>query len=218
MKDEPQSRDPLLSAPREERAILDEIRNDHELIDRLKITPEELGALSKCALFGTLTCKQDMLFILREIREAGQDSTDAVPLPSRQAAFEEEREKRRPDFRRIPIRIAPAGMPEPGSLDSIVRRRLPEQLGVHFWVAVLAAGLVWNGVIVMSRWRDKFMTTLGPAAAPTTSSDAWYSHLDHPNALIWFEVLFVGCAALVLYLRSRRRTRHLKVRPVGRAR
>ena len=34
-------------APREERAILDEIRNDHELIARLRITPQELEALSK---------------------------------------------------------------------------------------------------------------------------------------------------------------------------
>jgi|SRR5579862_8807367 len=218
MKDELQSRDPLISAPREERAILDEIRNDHELIARLKITPEELGALSKCALLGTLTCKQDMLFILRQIREAGRDSTAAVPPSSRSATFEDEAKEPRPDFRRIPIRVAPARTDEPGSLDSIVRRRLPEQLGVHFWVAVLAAGLVWNGVIVMLRWRDNFMTTFGPAAAETTSSDAWYNHLDHPNALVWFELLFVGCVALVLYLRSRRRTRHLKVRPAGRAR
>ena len=57
-------------APRQERAILDQIRNDHELIARLEITPAELEALSKCALLGTLTCKEDMLFILRQIREA----------------------------------------------------------------------------------------------------------------------------------------------------
>jgi hypothetical protein len=71
---------------------------------------------------------------------------------------------------------------------------------------------------VMSRWRDKFMTTFGPAAPQTTSSDAWYNHLDQPNALVWFEVSLVCCVALVLYLRSRRRTRHLKVRPAARAR
>ena len=56
--------------PSEERAILDEIRNDRELIHRLGITSQELEALSKCALLGTLTCKQDMLFILRQVREA----------------------------------------------------------------------------------------------------------------------------------------------------
>ncbi len=54
----------------QERPILDQIRDDHELVARLSITPQELDALSKCAFLGTLTCKEDMLFILRQIREA----------------------------------------------------------------------------------------------------------------------------------------------------
>lgn len=58
-------------APRGQREILDQIQQDHALVERLKITPQEFEALSNCALFGTLTCKQDMLFILRQIREAG---------------------------------------------------------------------------------------------------------------------------------------------------
>ena len=62
--------------PQTERAILDQIRNDHELIARLSITPQELEALSRCALLGTLTCKQDMLFILRQIREASSATID----------------------------------------------------------------------------------------------------------------------------------------------
>src|SRR6202046_2942651 len=64
------SHDQLNLTPREERAILDEISNDRDLISRLSITPQELEALSKCALLGTLTCKEDMLFILRQIRDA----------------------------------------------------------------------------------------------------------------------------------------------------
>src|SRR6202166_4002490 len=66
--------------PREERAILDEIRNDRDLISRLSITPQELEALSKCALLGTLTCKQDMLFILRQIREGTSTTIDHTTL------------------------------------------------------------------------------------------------------------------------------------------
>src|ERR1039458_2257155 len=61
---------PIL-VPQEECEVLNLIRDDHELIERLSITSEELEALSKCAMFGTLTCKQHMLAILRQIREAG---------------------------------------------------------------------------------------------------------------------------------------------------
>jgi hypothetical protein len=43
----------------------------------LSITPQELEALSKCALLGTLTCKEDMLFILRQIREARRPDPEA---------------------------------------------------------------------------------------------------------------------------------------------
>jgi len=74
------SHDQLNLTPREERAILDEISNDRDLISRLSITPQELEALSKCALLGTLTCKQDMLFILRQIREATSSTIDHTAL------------------------------------------------------------------------------------------------------------------------------------------
>src|SRR5258707_2188349 len=137
--------------PREERAILDQIRNDHELIARLHVTPQELEALSKCALLGTLTCKQDMLFILRQIREATSPTIDHATLFPTPPQHEEVDHEPGPDLRQIKARVAPMSIPEPGSIDSIVRRRLPEQLGVFFWVVVLVAGLVWNGVIVMSR-------------------------------------------------------------------
>ena len=78
----PVMQDRPILVPRKECDILNLIRNDHELIERLRITPEELDALSKCALFGTLTCKQDMLFILRQIRAAGRPRArwhDPVP-------------------------------------------------------------------------------------------------------------------------------------------
>jgi hypothetical protein len=79
-------------APQQEREILEQIRNDHELLARLKITPEELEALSKCALWGTLTCKQDMLFILRQIREATSPGSDQAVLIHQPAAQQNENE------------------------------------------------------------------------------------------------------------------------------
>ncbi len=67
----------MQAPPPQEPSILDQIRNDHELVARLSITPLELEALSKCALLGTLTCKEDMLFILRQIREARRPGPEA---------------------------------------------------------------------------------------------------------------------------------------------
>jgi hypothetical protein len=71
----------MQAPPSQERSILDQIRNDHELVARLSITSQELEALSKCALLGTLTCKEDMLFILRQIRDARRP--DPNPEPTR---------------------------------------------------------------------------------------------------------------------------------------
>ncbi len=206
-----------IPAPREEQAILDQIRNDRELIERLRITPKELEALSKCALLGTLTCKQDMLFILRQIREAG-DPGHAPRVPRPAAPPADHSEAPTPDFRRVAAPIAPAIVTEPASLEGIVRRRMPEQFGILFWSMVLVAGLIWNGVIAMSRWRDNFMSTIGSPAAQAPPANTWYSHLDQANVLLWWEILFIGFVAVVMYVKSRRSTRHLKVRPARRVR
>lgn len=205
--------DQLKLAPKEERAILDEIRNDRELIARLKITPQELEALSKCALLGTLTCKQDMLFILRQIREASGPGLDQ-PIVFPQPSYDDgEREEPLPDLRRIRDRIAPATTTEASPLDGIVRRRLPEQVGVLFWVVILIAGLLWNGIIVMSHWRDSFMASIGnPAGAPVLS-DGWLSHIDRSSYLLAWEALFVVLVVGFTYLRSTRNSRHFRVKP-----
>jgi hypothetical protein len=206
------TQDRISIAPREERSILDQIRNDRELIERLNITSQELDALSRCALLGTLTCKQDMLFILRQIREAG--GPDQAAIVAQPPAFEEEQEDRIPDFRRI-ARVAPVIKPEPASLENVFRRKLSAQLGTIFWGLVLVAGLVWNGLIAISRWHDSYLP-VGASAAQAAPSEAWYSHLDGSNSLLWLEFLFVGSVAVVMYLRSRKGTRHLKVRPGAR--
>jgi hypothetical protein len=205
-------------APQEEREILEQIRNDHELLSRLKITPEELDALAKCALWGTLTCKQDMLFILRQIREATSPGTDsAILIPQPAATQDEEEDEPLPDFRRMPLRTAPTVI-EPSSFEGIVRRRVPEQFGVLFWVLVLVLGVVWNGATAILRWRDSFMATMGGPAAQGSSAPTWYANLDRFNILAFWEVVFVLAIAGGVYLHSRRGTRHLKVRPSRRYR
>jgi hypothetical protein len=205
----------LILAPREEREILDEIRNDHELIERLKISTQELDALSKCALLGTLTCKQDLLFILRVIREASDPATDQARLiPEPPDPLDDlEEEEPEEDFSRVSIRVAPRIQAEPGSFEGIVRHRVPEQFGVLFLILVLVGGFVWSGVQVMSRWRHTFITTIGSPAVQASPSQAWFSSLDRFNVLLSWEILFVTSVVVVMYLEYRSGTRRFRVRP-----
>src|SRR3984957_9406360 len=110
-----ENQDQVKLTPQEERAILDEIRNDRELIHRLSITPQELEALSKCALLGTLTCKQDMLFILRQIREATSSTIDHTTLFPKPPEVNEIEEDPIPDLRHVATRVAAKIIPEAGS-------------------------------------------------------------------------------------------------------
>ena len=203
--------------PRDERSILDEIRNDRDLIARLKITPKELEALSKCALLGTLTCKQDMLFILRQIREATTPVIDDTNLFPQPPMDEEPEEDPIPDFRRLPLRpAANKVIPEPGSFDSVASRRMTEQFGIVFWVVVLVGGLIWNAYIIMSHMHDNLMPTAADtvAQAPVLPA-AWFDNLDHFNVLLGWEVLFVIALAAGYYLKSQKASRRFKVRPGG---
>ena len=206
-------------APREERVILDEIRNDSDLIARLRISPKELEALSKCALLGTLTCKQDMLFILRQIRETTSPVTErAIVFPQPAAVVDELQEDALPDFRSLPIRPVNTLIPEPGSLGSIASRRMPEQFGVLFWVAILVVGLIWNAYIIMSHLRDNLIPTVATAVAQSASPPTWYEHLDRFNLLLGWEVFFVVAIAFFVYMKTQRDSRRFKVRPGSRAR
>jgi len=201
-------------APPSEPTILDQISSDHELIDRLKITPQELEALSKCALLGTLTCKQDMLFILRQIRESGdpEEATKIVhPRPERE-------EDPIPHLARRTIRIPAAAIePEPSSKSGW--RLMPQRFGSVFWVLVLVAGLIWNVLIAISRWSDEsLVASTSSVAAQSPAPDAWYSQFDGSHALLWLEILFVGGMAALMYFKTRKTTRRVKARPVRRLR
>jgi hypothetical protein len=208
--------DQLNLEPRGERAILDEIRNDHDLISRLSITPQELEALSKCALLGSLTCKQDMLFILRQIREASSHSIDDIPLFPKPPEVKELNEDFAPSLRGIVTRPAPVVTPEPESSDTVIRGRILGRFGMLFRVVVLV-GLVGSALLITHRWRD-VMTKVGALVSQATTSDAWYGKLDHLNVLLFWEILIVGAIGSVMYLKSRRGSRRFKVRPGRRQR
>ncbi len=200
--------------PPQERSVLDQVRNDRELVARLKITPQELQALSKCSLLGTLTCKEDMLFILRQIREATNPSSSAqIPVFPQPATYpgDEDQEEPLPDFRRS--RLVADLISEPGSLDGSVRRRLPVQLGILFLAAIVGAALFWNGIIAISRWRDTFMTRVGTSVSQARASGEWFNHLDRFSVLLSWEVLFVVGIIGAIYFRSLKGSSRFKVRP-----
>jgi hypothetical protein len=204
------------TASREKRDIWEQFRHDHELIERLRITPHELDSLGKCALLGTLSCKQDLLFILRQIREAtGTPPTVFASAPA--TTLEDALETRTPDLIRIRTRLATAAAPShPASLEGIVRRRVPEQFGVVFWAIILGAGLVWNLAIAATRWRVSLRSTMlgSPAYESAPVSQAWYARIDDFKVLVGWEILFVAVISLLIFLLSHRRTRRLKVKPM----
>lgn len=71
-----------VALPKEEEPILDQFRDDIEMLARLRVTPQEVAALKNCVLLGTLTSKQDLLFMLRQIRIAtGRESEDSDDTP-----------------------------------------------------------------------------------------------------------------------------------------
>ncbi len=203
----------------EECEVLNLIRDDHELIERLSITPEELEALSKCAMFGTMTCKQHMLAILRQIREsggpaAGGPANDQTPIFAEPAIPEEREEAPVPDCRRMLIRLNGMAVPEePGSLQGIARRRMPEQFGILFCIIVMVAGLAWYLLVAMSRWRNNFLTSVGMPAGHAAPLAQWFGNLDASKILILGEGLLVVGIAVAMYLKSRRGYRRLKIRP-----
>ena len=59
--------------------IFEEFCADREGLEALGVTEAELQTLSRVSLLGTLTCKEDVEFILRQIREARKP---AEPEPS----------------------------------------------------------------------------------------------------------------------------------------
>src|SRR5258708_2448620 len=181
-----ETNDNLDLAPPQERAILDQIRNDHDLIARLRITPQELEALSKCALLGTLTCKQDMLFILRQVREATSPTIDHTILFSQPPSVNgTEEENPVPGLRQIAIRVAPTMIPQPDARDTVVRRRFPVKVGALFVVVAVVAGLAWNGMLLRSRLPDGVLATIHTPGQQGSPPDPRDATLDPPTTLLF---------------------------------
>jgi hypothetical protein len=55
---------------------------DHKLVERLRVTPEELQVLNSVSLLGSFNCNQDVLFMLRQIRETTKLENLQATIPS----------------------------------------------------------------------------------------------------------------------------------------
>jgi hypothetical protein len=55
---------------------------NHRVVERFRVTPEELKALSTASLLGPLICKQDVKFMLRQIREASKPAEPQATVAS----------------------------------------------------------------------------------------------------------------------------------------
>ena len=156
--------------PQEGRPVWEEFCNDHELLERLEVTPQELTALKNCVLLGELTCKQDMLFILRQIRIATEPLSEQTticlgPDPRQDnKADDSAKEISAPDISAAPANYRPSASvrstPEPGSLAAISRPRVIERLGVLWWTLLLLGFVMWNLVTGVSNWRQIFLRTI----------------------------------------------------------
>jgi len=107
--------------------LVEEFRGDYELIERLRVTEEELDGLSRVSLLGALTCKQDLLFVLRQIREANEPAgEEALAAPQDLLVPCREVEPSIPDVSEMTERIrreALAKMAETDSMQDTGRRK-----------------------------------------------------------------------------------------------
>jgi hypothetical protein len=76
---DPQSSECQGETPLSQDKVFEEFCADREGLEALGVTAEELQTLSRASLLGTLSCKEDVEFILRQIREA---MSPAAPEPS----------------------------------------------------------------------------------------------------------------------------------------
>ena len=94
--------------------VIEEFCADHEVLERLHVTPVELRALSRVSMLGVLTCKQDLLFILRQIREGGT-RTESQEIAS-------------PEPIEVPAPVTGASIPEISEMSERIRLEALEKL------------------------------------------------------------------------------------------
>jgi hypothetical protein len=62
--------------------VFNEFRRDRKSIRSLGVTPQEMEALSRASLLGTLSSKEDLLFMLQQLRENPAAEQGALTMPN----------------------------------------------------------------------------------------------------------------------------------------
>ena len=175
MKTDSQGHDVRL--PQAEREIWERFSKDRELLERLRVTTQELESLANCVLLGTLTCKQDLLFILKQIRSATEPCAEGPTLSLPPSHRDD-----KADAKEVSAlaghgpAAAVLAMPAPGSLEIIARSRAIEQFGVLFLALFLVGFLMWNFIGGLWTWRHHFLTRIGVQAYIATVPEVWDSN------------------------------------------
>jgi hypothetical protein len=141
-----QIRDDQMNPQLSQQEIIEEFLGDHELLQRLRVTPEEIQSLSTSSLLGSLTCKQDMLFILRLLREGPNSAHPQAAVPTEHLHVPDENiEPPMPNPNEMAERIrleSLAKLNESDSLKRIVRRSALRRYGVLSSVLVMIQSLL----------------------------------------------------------------------------
>ncbi|HYL60604.1 MAG TPA: hypothetical protein VEU51_17195 [Candidatus Acidoferrales bacterium] len=203
-------------APREKREVWEQFRADKELLDRLSVTHDELKALENCALLGTLSGKDDLLFILRQLREPRtgvQPDAPPAPRPGIEVSIDDEPEDPAPRFA-PPLNLRTmTNLRDPASFESIARNRRLEHLGIFAGALGLIAIVMWNFLGGISAWRDHFLSIVPSPAGQQAVAAAQSNPGGSLSKLVVAEIFALGVIALVMHLRSRKGHRRFKVKP-----
>jgi len=204
----------LIEARSGQHKILEEFRRDHEAIERLRVTPKELEALSSTTLLGSLTCRRDVLFMLRQIREArkpGELQATAPPEPLHVPA--ENIEPSIPDFSEMAERIRREGLArltESDSLRALDRRSTLGKFGVFSLALMLIAATTWGCIKMMLNWRHH--PSLKLTLSALSSMGARFGKTGNPKILVSGEILLVAGVVAGIYLSRRKYRRKAAVR------
>ena len=197
--------DRQIEAQSSQHDIIEEFRNDHQVIERLRVTPQELDALSSASLLGSLTCKQDLLFILGQIREARKRANlQVTDLPEPLQVPGKKVEPPIPDFSEMAERIrrdALAKLLESDSWTGSNARSPLRQFGVFSSALVLLAAMTWSCVKLMLNWWHHLSSKLALPGSSFIERAARLGKTGDSKTLLGGEILLVASVALAIFLR-----------------
>jgi len=126
----PQTSDDQIEGQSTQSRVFEEFCGDLESVESLDVTAQELQALSGASLLGILNSKEDVKFMLRQIRESmkhtkaqASDALGLTPTPARKI------EERMPDIGKITETIRRAALAKLDDLDLEAARRSRTAVG-----------------------------------------------------------------------------------------